>query len=95
MVSSYDFFIPSFTDSVLGARNLIILSRSAMDKQHTPFMKELESYPGLTLTLVSGDAGEYKNVLAAICKAPKPVAGIMQLSLVLKVFQPCSFPIIL
>ncbi|KAF9871757.1 hypothetical protein CkaCkLH20_10691 [Colletotrichum karsti] len=67
-----------------GARNLVFLSRSASSSQNEPFVKELESYPGAVIKTVSGDVGNAEDVLKAIKEAPKPVAGVLQLSLILK-----------
>ncbi|OBR04132.1 Polyketide synthase [Colletotrichum higginsianum IMI 349063] len=67
-----------------GARNLVFLSRSAKNPDNESFVRELESYPGCVVTSVSGDVGNADDVLEAINSAPKPVAGVLQLSLVLK-----------
>ncbi|KAI8194760.1 Highly reducing polyketide synthase gloL [Colletotrichum sp. SAR 10_65] len=67
-----------------GARNLVFLSRSAASAQNEPFVKELESYPGAVIKTVSGDVSNAEDVLKAINEAPKPVAGVLQLSLILK-----------
>ncbi|KAJ4419139.1 Type I Iterative PKS [Gnomoniopsis sp. IMI 355080] len=67
-----------------GARNLIILARSATHADNENIIKELEGYPGCTVTAVSGDVGKYEDVVRAIKSAPAPIAGVMQLSLVLK-----------
>ncbi|OLN96788.1 Lovastatin nonaketide synthase 2 [Colletotrichum chlorophyti] len=67
-----------------GARNLVFLSRSAASPNNEPFVKELESYPGTVIKVVSGDVGIPEDVSKAINEAPKPVGGVLQLSLVLK-----------
>ncbi|OHF03968.1 polyketide synthase [Colletotrichum orchidophilum] len=67
-----------------GARNLVFLSRSAGSIDNEPFVKELESYPGCIIKTVSGDVSSSDDVLKAISEAPMPVAGVMQLSLILK-----------
>ncbi|GKT66976.1 polyketide synthase [Colletotrichum tofieldiae] len=67
-----------------GARNLIFLSRSAKSPNNDAFVKELESYPGCVVQAVSGDVSNPKDVLKAVNSASKPVAGVLQLSLVLK-----------
>ncbi|EXF77657.1 polyketide synthase [Colletotrichum fioriniae PJ7] len=67
-----------------GARNLVFLSRSAGSADNEPFVKELESYHGAVIKTVSGDVSSPDDVLKAINEAPKPVAGVMQLSLILK-----------
>lgn len=68
-----------------GARNLMFLSRSAKSPDNEPFVKELEGYPGCTVTTFSGDVSQPEGVLEAIKGAPKPIAGVFQLSLVLRV----------
>ncbi|KAF6792038.1 Lovastatin nonaketide synthase 2 [Colletotrichum sojae] len=67
-----------------GARDLVFLSRSAASNQYDDFVSELESYPGATITRVSGDVSKQEDVIAAIRQSPKPVAGVLQLSLVLR-----------
>ncbi|KAI3556710.1 polyketide synthase [Colletotrichum abscissum] len=67
-----------------GARNLVFLSRSAGSADNEPFVKELESYPGSVIKTISGDVSNPGDVLKAINEAPEPLAGVMQLSLVLK-----------
>ncbi|KAJ0151029.1 Lovastatin diketide synthase LovF, partial [Colletotrichum tanaceti] len=69
-----------------GARNLVFLSRSAgaANPDNAAFVRELESYPGCVVTCVSGDVGNADDVRKAIAAAPKPVAGVLQLSLVLR-----------
>ncbi|KZL86384.1 polyketide synthase [Colletotrichum incanum] len=67
-----------------GARNLVFLSRSARSPNNEAFIKELESYPGCVVKAVSGDVSNPEDVLKAINSAPNPVAGVLQLSLVLK-----------
>ncbi|TDZ16051.1 Highly reducing polyketide synthase gloL [Colletotrichum orbiculare MAFF 240422] len=67
-----------------GARNLVFLSRSAGSVDNEPFVRELESYPGAVITAISGDVGKSEDVARAIGAAPKPIAGVLQLSLVLK-----------
>lgn len=68
-----------------GARSLVFLSRSAASPDNEQFVKELEGYPGCTVTTVSGDVSRNEDVLETIKAAPKPLAGVLQLSLVLKV----------
>ncbi|KAL0932749.1 polyketide synthase [Colletotrichum truncatum] len=67
-----------------GARNLIFLSRSAASSKNHSFVKELKSYPNATITTVSGDVSKPEDVSNAIKQASKPIAGVFQLSLVLK-----------
>lgn len=68
-----------------GARSLVFLSRSAASPENEQFVKELEGYPGCTVTTVSGDVSRDEDVLKTIEAAPKPLAGVLQLSLVLRV----------
>lgn len=68
-----------------GARSLVFLSRSAASPDNAQFVKELEGYPGCTVTTVSGDVSKEEDVLKTINAAPKPLAGVLQLSLVLRV----------
>lgn len=67
-----------------GARNLVFLSRSAKSTENKSFIRELESYPGCTVKVVSGDVCKPEDVLKAIHAVPKPIAGVFQLSLILK-----------
>lgn len=68
-----------------GARNLLFLSRTASNVGNDAFIAELRGYPGCTVTTVSGDVSKYEDVSKAIESAPAPIAGVMQLSLVLRV----------
>lgn len=73
-----------------GARSFIFLSRSAEDPKNAPFIRELMSYPSCRVQAVTGDVSILADVQRAIALAPEdsPVAGIMQLSLVLCVSPP-------
>lgn len=68
-----------------GAQSFISLSRSAADPKHEPFLSELESYPHCRVQAMSGDVSILADVQRALALAPenKPVAGVVQLSLVL------------
>ncbi|KAG8157912.1 hypothetical protein KVR01_012184 [Diaporthe batatas] len=68
-----------------GAQSFIFLSRSAASPEHEPFLSELESYPNCRVQAVSGDVSIMADVERALALAPgkKPVAGVIQLSLVL------------
>lgn len=68
-----------------GARSLVFLSRSAASPDNEQFVKELEGYPACTVKTVSGDVSNNEDVLKTIQAAPKPIAGVIQLSLVLRV----------
>jgi NAD(P)-dependent dehydrogenase (short-subunit alcohol dehydrogenase family) len=68
-----------------GARHIIFMSRSAGKiSDDDPFVKELATV-GCTATMVSGDVCNYDDVVCAIKSAGKPVAGVLQASMVLKV----------
>ncbi|KZL81170.1 polyketide synthase [Colletotrichum incanum] len=67
-----------------GAKSLVFLSPSAGNERHEPFLKELEAFPGSLITTVSGDVSRQEDVQDAIEKAPRPIGGVMQLSLILR-----------
>jgi NAD(P)-dependent dehydrogenase (short-subunit alcohol dehydrogenase family) len=68
-----------------GARNLIFLSRSARDSQENhSFLEELHSQDCQT-QLVAGSVSNMSDVQRAINLATKPLAGVIQMSMVLKV----------
>lgn len=68
-----------------GARSFLFLSRSAGDAKNQPFRRELESFPGCHVEAVSADVSDLAAVQRVLALAPvdKPVAGVMQLALVL------------
>lgn len=68
-----------------GAQSFVFLSRSAASPEHEPFLSELESYPGCRVQAMSGDVSNAADVERAVALAPRkqPVAGVIQLSLVL------------
>jgi NAD(P)-dependent dehydrogenase (short-subunit alcohol dehydrogenase family) len=68
-----------------GARNLIFLSRSASDSPETHnFLEELHSQD-CKVQLVAGSVSNMSDVQRAVNVAVKPVAGVIQMSMVLKV----------
>lgn len=68
-----------------GARHFVFLSRSAASvSDHDPFVLELEAL-GCTTVRVSGDVSNYEDVLLAIKAAGRPIAGVLQASMVLRV----------
>ena len=73
-----------------GAESFVFLSRSAASPEHEPFLSELESYPRCLVQAISGDVSILGDVERALALAPekKPVAGVIQLSLVLWVSPP-------
>jgi FlaA1/EpsC-like NDP-sugar epimerase len=68
-----------------GARNLIFLSRSARDSSEThSFLEELRSQD-CKIQLVAGSVSNIDDVQKAIDGAAKPISGVIQMSMVLKV----------
>ena len=68
-----------------GARNILFLSRSAKEgPETTPFFDELRSQ-GCEVTTFAGSVNSLSDVEAAIKQATKPVAGVMQMSAVMRV----------
>ncbi|KAF6806607.1 polyketide synthase, partial [Colletotrichum musicola] len=67
-----------------GARSFVFLSRSATSTDNEEFRREIASYPECVAEAVSGDVAEYADVMRAVEKAPSPIAGVFQLSLVLR-----------
>lgn len=77
-----------------GARHLIFLSRSdTSSPKRQSLVQDLISQ-GCSVTTVIGNVANMKDVERAVAAAPKPITGVVQLSMVLKV---CSskFPLIL
>ena len=75
-----------------GARNLVFLSRSAgKSSEDAQFLEELRSQ-GCQAVPVCGNVADTDDVMKAINHAPAPVAGVFQLSMVLKVsrYLTCS-----
>jgi hypothetical protein len=74
-----------------GATCLCFFSRSAgKSDEDKAFMKELESQGCLTQA-ISGDVTVIGDVESAISNAHRPIAGILQMSMVLKVRENCIF----
>lgn len=68
-----------------GARHLIFLSRSAgTSARDQAFAHELE-IQGCTVVLAKADVSVLEDVKAAIRSCPRPIGGILQLSMVLRV----------
>jgi aryl carrier-like protein len=66
-----------------GARNLIFLSRSAGKKERDrAFLHELENL-GCSAQMLAGDVAKMSDVKNAVQGAKRPIAGIIQLSMVL------------
>ncbi|KAM5506985.1 Type I Iterative PKS [Microsporum canis] len=75
-----------------GARHIVFLSRSAgsMPKDD-PFIQELTALE-CQATLVSGDVTKYEDVVHAVKSAGKPVAGVLQASMVLRDGELATMP---
>jgi NADPH:quinone reductase-like Zn-dependent oxidoreductase len=68
-----------------GARNLMFFSRSAANRAtHGAFFDQLEA-SGCFAQAFSGNAANFDDVKRAVSDAAKPVAGVMQMSLILRV----------
>lgn len=67
-----------------GARNILFLSRSAKEgPETTPFFDELRSQ-GCVVSTFAGSVNSLSDVQAAVDEAPLPVAGVMQISAVMR-----------
>ncbi|KAI4601070.1 putative PKS/NRPS-like protein biosynthetic cluster [Pestalotiopsis sp. 9143b] len=67
-----------------GAKSLIFFSRSAANRDvHGTFFDELEA-SGCSVQAFSGDVGSIEDVKLAVAGASKPIAGVMQMSLILR-----------
>ena len=68
-----------------GARHLVFLSRSAGDSaEHQAFQEELEAR-GCVVNLIRGDVSSAGDVTAMVKSIDKPVCGVIQASMVLRV----------
>lgn len=67
-----------------GAKNLIYLSRSAEDSTHKTFVSELRAQ-GCSVQLFKGNVSRLQDVKKAVQNASKPIAGMIQMSMQLKV----------
>lgn len=71
-----------------GARHIIFLSRSAGNvTSEDPFVKELASQ-GCSVQTFSGSVSNAKDVRKVVASAAKPIAGVLQASMVLSVSNP-------
>lgn len=67
-----------------GARHLTFLSRNAGKGQHDEdFVREIESM-GCSVQMVRGSVANHADVLRAVEGTPKPLKGIVQMSMVLR-----------
>lgn len=73
-----------------GARHLIFLSRSGAKNVDPAFFVELGEL-GCTTQVFTGDIAKLEDVKRAVQQAEKPVAGVMQMAMVLRVCAPSSF----
>jgi len=68
-----------------GARHLVFLSRSAgRSAEHQAFQKELEAR-GCVVNLIKGDVSNAGDVAAMVKSTGKPICGVIQASMVLRV----------
>ncbi|GJC88624.1 highly reducing polyketide synthase gloL [Colletotrichum liriopes] len=67
-----------------GARHFVFLSRSAASvSDDDPFVLELKALGCMTVR-VSGDVAKYEDVIRAIKAAGRPIAGVLQASMVVR-----------
>ncbi|KAI2910620.1 hypothetical protein CBS147371_8770 [Aspergillus niger] len=68
-----------------GARHLIFMSRSGLESTKArEFVQDLESQGNCHIQAVTGDVTNIHDVERAVSAAGRPIAGIMQLSMVLR-----------
>jgi hypothetical protein len=71
-----------------GAKHLIYLSRTAgKTERDRAFFKELEAH-GCSIQTFPGSVSVLSDVEYAVKNSSKPIAGVMQMSMVLRVFIP-------
>jgi hypothetical protein len=74
-----------------GARNIMFFSRSAKEgPETTPFFDQLRSQ-GCEVTFFAGDVTSLADVEGAVKQATKPIAGVMQMSAVMRVRKPTYY----
>lgn len=66
-----------------GARSFVYLARSATSPKNHAFVNELRAQ-GASVTLVDGSVGVLEDVKKAIAASPSRIAGVLQMSLVLR-----------
>lgn len=72
-----------------GAQHLLFMSRSGLETTKArEFVQDMESQENCHIQVVTGDVTNINDVERAVSAAVRPIAGIMQLSMVLRV----SFP---
>lgn len=79
-----------------GARNLIFLSRSGgKSPEAQAFINDLESHSMVSATVIAGDVSNIEDVQRALSAAKRPIAGVLQMSMVLKVSHSALCPSLL
>lgn len=69
-----------------GARHLVFLSRSGQaSPESQSLVRDLESQDGCTVTVVAGSVANIEDVRRAVAACKKPIGGVMQMTMVLKV----------
>lgn len=74
-----------------GGRHFIFLSRSGTDNaEAAAFVRELESFPEthgteMTVQVARGDVSRREDVANAIAMAKRPIKGVIQAAMVLRV----------
>lgn len=76
-----------------GARHLVILSRSGRaSSRNRAFIEDLESEWSCRVTAVTGSVTSIEDTRRAVAAAEKPMAGVMQMAMVLRVcFNVCHW----
>ena len=67
-----------------GAKHLVFLSRSGAKHVDRAFFEELDAM-GCTSQCFVGDIAKLKDVQHAVAQAKRPIAGVMQMAMVLRV----------
>jgi hypothetical protein len=67
-----------------GARRFVFLSRSADSQAHRAFLNELETQ-GCSTQIFSGSVSNLADVVNTVQNTSKPIAGVIQMSMVLRV----------
>jgi NADPH:quinone reductase-like Zn-dependent oxidoreductase len=74
-----------------GARHLIVLSRSGEESpRNQAFIEDLKSQSGCHVVSVTGSVANPIDTQRAVSAATKPIAGVIQMSMVLRVRIRCS-----
>lgn len=79
-----------------GARNFIFLSRSGgKSPEPQAFINDLESHNMVSATVIAGDVSNIEDVQGALSAAKRPIASVLQMSMVLKVSHSALCPFLL